>query len=283
MKTTNTLKFLVFSLSLLSVALTGCGQKTQEQSSETKITGGVTVPRSQFPAVVALNLTSELGSFACTGTFVSHYQVITAAHCAEGIKSAQANLYNGKKLKALSWSYNKNYPSLQNADLAVINFTPRSAPATVAIGSQPAAGNAFTIVGFGNTTISPYYYVKLDQEGNLLAKLWEHTGSDGRLREGINTIDEVTDGLISFVGEMTNTNRNKGNAGASTGDSGGPMLVNGKLVGVTSFGKPDLGEPELFREDDEGAIFRLPVKEVKTSYIDLNSESSQEFLNLNNL
>lgn len=69
----------------------GCGP-VDHQSSEAKIYGGTKVAEGGWPSTVAL---VESGSTYCSGTAVTPNIVITAAHCAEGMRPANVSVYLG--------------------------------------------------------------------------------------------------------------------------------------------------------------------------------------------
>jgi hypothetical protein len=99
----------------------------------------------------------------------------------------------------------------------------------------PRPGDQLTIVGYG------------------LNDLRTRSGA-GRKRVGTNTVTRVSSGMIQFQAYQ-----GERKAVSGSGDSGGPLFINGKLAGVTSGGAHFGG----FKE---------------SMYVDLSSQMSQAFL-----
>ena len=132
-----------------------------------------------------------------------------------------------------------------------------SAPAISPISVEaPKVGEAFTIVGYGNNMNF------IDNSGVL------NGAGAGVKRAGSNRISKVSGGMISFAG-LTGTVEIEGmEAGqyvsSGSGDSGGPMFVNDKLVGITSGGG--------LSQTQDGIEIAISL------YVDLNSPQSKQFL-----
>lgn len=262
--------------SSLLLGLVACGQMNDTQeTSETKVTNGLKAS-GEFPSVILLQFsTGGYGSSICTGTFVNDAQVVTAAHCVYDIlkngRTASSmtftkTLANGRsqRVTAVSLKYHPGYTvvpgKLSNHDLAVVTFPRNSAPATTPLYPQtPSVGQKFTIVGFG---VNDYQYDAAGQQ----------TGSgSGTKRKGENEIYQVEDGMIKFYGVPTASDPTvaQGQAAASgSGDSGGPLLIDGSLAAVTSGG--GLAQAT----DEEGRSFTVKV----SNYVDLNETSNADFL-----
>jgi secreted trypsin-like serine protease len=262
--------------SSLLLGLVACGQTNDTQeTSETKVTNGLKAS-GEFPSVILLQFsTGGYGSSICTGTFVNDAQVVTAAHCVYDIlkngRTASSmtftkTLANGRsqRVTAVSLKYHPGYTvvpgKLSNHDLAVVTFPRNSAPATTPLYPQtPSVGQKFTIVGFG---VNDYQYDAAGQQ----------TGSgSGTKRKGENEIYQVEDGMIKFYGVPTASDPTvaQGQAAASgSGDSGGPLLIDGSLAAVTAGG--GLAQAT----DEEGRSFTVKV----SNYVDLNEVSNADFL-----
>jgi hypothetical protein len=102
----------------------------------------------------------------------------------------------------------------------------------------------------------------------------EQTGQgSGTKRKGQNKIVEVREGMIRFYGVPTATDRNvpQGFESASgSGDSGGPLLIDGALAGTTAGG----GLAQV--RDREGRMSTVKVSQ----YVDLHEPSNEEFLRM---
>ena len=210
-------------------------------------------------------------SAICTGTFINDYQVVSAAHCVEGVEAINIYERNGASgfneiAKATSFKAHPQYVSADNTasyDVSVITFPANSSSYTSKVAlTAPKAGDKFTIVGFGNNVIER----KL-KDGQLI-----QTGSTYK-RKGTNVIKELEDGQILFKGYLSEEEARAAGvtigseSAAAGGDSGGPMFdEQGDIIGVTSHGR--------ISADDDGNI-----TEVITSYVDLTSSTSVSFLN----
>lgn len=264
--TTKALKFLAPALIALAVN-TACGSGSAENSAS-KVTNGVTISGSTFPSTVLLVTVGAQGESICTGTFVNDSQVVTAGHCVENLSKTKPNLLvateiNGRTVpfaKAVSWVRNPSYTFAQGVspyDLAVINFPANSAPAISPIATEaPKVGEAFTIVGYGNNKNF------IDNSGVL------NGAGAGVKRAGSNRISQVAGGMISFAG-LTGAVEVEGMepgqyVSSGSGDSGGPMFVGNKLVGITSGGG--------LSQTQDGIEIAISL------YVDLNSPLSKQFL-----
>ncbi len=261
----------LFALALAAASY-GCGGH-KDAVSAVRVTNGLNA-NGAFPAVVALRLEAGRVSGTCTGTFVNDSQVVTAAHCvydlAEAGSPASAIKFvheqsdgTVEEIDAMRFAHHPDFVNnpavLNNHDIAVITFPAGSAPAVVSFQvKRPTVGQKFTIVGFG---LNDY---DRDRYGNQV-------GSGGGIkRMGTNEIERISNGMIEFTGVPTARDRSvpQGQRVASgSGDSGGPMFIDDKLVATTS----------------GGGLVSLPVnghfKTVKaSSYVDLTLPTNIEFL-----
>ena len=262
----------------VSFSLFACGAPdNSESSSQIKVTNGVSA-EGEFPSVVMLHISSTDNSASiCTGTFVNSSQIVTAAHCiydnlqdgGKAIKSVAFVKRNGdgsnSRIYATGRIYRPEYTHQEQAvngrDVAVITFPANSAPAITPLYKKtPVIGTVFTIVGYG---LNDYHY---SADGTQIG-----TGS-GTKRKGQNEVRSVSsDGLISFYGvsSATAVNFEAGlNVASGSGDSGGPLLINGSLAAVTS------GGGLAKSTDEEGA--EVVMKSSK--YVNLNHPDNMAFL-----
>jgi secreted trypsin-like serine protease len=254
----------ILGTGLLASALIGCGSSAH--NSETKVTNGREIGESTHPSVVLLVMQTDEGQGICTGTFVNDSQIVSAGHCVEGLDAANPALYvvtinaQGQYVataKAVNFVRHPSYNirlGVSPYDVSVINFKADTAPAVSALATRaPSAGDTLTIVGYGNNVN------EFDRWGDL-------TGSGaGVKRVGTNTVDSVSGGFIHFLGlPEANGKMDLGTLVSSgSGDSGGPLFVNGKLAGITSGGG--------LRSDGRGGY-------VATSkYVDINSRYVKSF------
>ncbi len=249
----------------ITAVLVGCGSPQDTSRSAVKVTNGRDVRESDYAATVLLVMQLPEGQAICTGTFVNDSQVVTAGHCVEGLDETAPEMYYATKVngslkavaKAVSYQRNPSYSidlGVSPYDVSVITFPANTAPATVALAtSSPRAGDTFTIVGYGNNE-------------NFL-KSGELSGSGaGVKRAGSNTVSSVKDGFINFVG-LPGRDSSTGTGklvSSGSGDSGGPLYVNGRLAGITSGGG--------LRPARDGSYVAVSF------YVDINNSSQRSFL-----
>lgn len=229
--------------------LFGCGPHNEEASFPF-ITNGKTIGKIVFPEVVKLHKSLDSGFKIghCTGTFVSDRIILTASHCAKGevdevgfVKDANVS-YKAQKptrvfrnVKWIDGGEDRN-----KYDLALLEFAEPLSKTWLKIRSTPAqTGDAITIVGFG------------------VVNMKNRSGAD-RKRMGENVIKNRAEGVLAFEGVASGDTLDGTNAASGDGDSGGPMLIDGDLVGVTSNG--------VLKEDTKISF-----------YTDLHSEYSEKF------
>lgn len=87
----NKLSHSLVSCALMAVISVACGEAGQ-QTSESKVYGGNAVAKGAWQSTVAL---SSGRSMYCSGTAISPYVVISAAHCAVGKKPSSVTVYTG--------------------------------------------------------------------------------------------------------------------------------------------------------------------------------------------
>jgi secreted trypsin-like serine protease len=263
--------------SSLLISLMACGSpEDMQDNSETKVTNGKAVATTEFPSVILLRFSMGYSTSICTGTFVNDSQVVTAAHCVydliKGGYSTSAMTFDKKlsngssqRIAATDLEYHPGYTvvpgRLSNHDLAVVTFPRYSAPATTKLYPRtPSVGQAFTIVGYG---VNDYDYNSSGQQTG--------TNGSGVKRKGDNTIDQVSGGFIKFTGVPSSTAPGKAlgvDSASGSGDSGGPLLINGALAAVTAGGALTQGR------DDSGKTVTMKV----SNYVDLNESSNKDFL-----
>lgn len=232
-----------FVLILLAVkVLSGCINPDSKDSSINVLKGPI-ASLNDAPWIAALN-----GKVYCTGVFIDSRTVLTAAHCVD--KADQVRLWHfdssGKvieKIKATSakiWLHPKWIVGATNfsrfsaeSDLAVVHFLEdqsnnfiKFAPPND-IRSETVLANFF---GFGESDDGPW----------------------GQLRQGRNMVK-----LYSSILQSVPTNGLP--TSINFGDSGGPLLSSGGLIGISS------------------TFF--PEREIKIAYfVNLTSDSSRSFL-----
>lgn len=211
----------------LAMLLNAC-QSHESQDSSLKVTSGAEIGNDEYPAVVRISL----GNSSCTASFISEDILLTAAHCVH-------NKAFAKDVKVFMHPLYISSGEANRADLALIKLPKKASESVLRIAPRaPNEGDPITIVGFGLS----------DAANNLSA---------GVKRKGDNTLRNRANGLLVFSGLVRGANDGVNSASAS-GDSGGPMLLDGRQVGVTSAG--------TIKGNTKFSI-----------YVDLHSEDSKNF------
>lgn len=254
-------------LAFYTILLLVCNSCKHSENSENKITNG-RLTRG-YPAVEKISIVQDdLGSlqnFTCTGTWVSKNTMLTAAHCVNELGRNGKVRVNGRVAHTVlinDYYSLDDFFGINKYDLAVLIFGTRSQREFVSVSSKAIKNTqSFEIVGFGHTAKASWDEINERCSGkstesaarkceqNVMGK------GDGRKYFGENNADYVDD-MIYFSGVLKKGEVLPGRDVLSgSGDSGGPMLVDGEIVGVTSGGFPST-----------------------SMYVNLHSESSQRLL-----
>lgn len=260
---------------IASVFLLGCQPQATDPSS-TKVTNGLQT--NNYPAVQLV----RGNGYICTGTFVSPRTLITAGHCVNRASSTGdvgvVSRISGRLEKSTKLIIGNYETELNNgvnySDLSIVLFgndvVPESDIATVA-SRAPAIGSTLTIVGYGNNV--NYSAAEVDsqikncmQRGNNAVFCSENARrgeGSGTKRMGTNTVAALRGGMITFYGvNRTTTGVTSGTQVSSgSGDSGGPMFVNGELVGVTSGGTDTISQYVNLNSYTSQALLRRALSE----------------------
>ncbi|KAM7348081.1 serine protease SP24D-like [Cochliomyia hominivorax] len=200
-----------------------------------RIVGGKNAYEGQFPYQVSLR---RNGSHTCGGSIISRNFVLTAAHCV-GTYDNEGNYYvydskvftirigttdrfqGGTLMKIAEIITHEDYGNFLN-DVALLRveepiiFSDNIQPISLATTEVPV-GEKVVISGWG----------RLKQGGDLPQKLqWNELTVISRI-ECKEKINMDSDSLICLAHEPNN--------GACNGDSGGPAIYNGEVVGIAGF------------------------------------------------
>jgi len=231
---------------LLTLSIFGLLPSIQGQD---KIIGGSTTTIDKAPYAVYMRYD---GSYRCDGTLIRTTKVLSAAHCVkdeqlkntlpasgfiihagtsylsnEGMKSSVAQI-------AVSGNFNKD--NSLTYDVSILTLTnPLTGPniAIAPLCSSPmSSGDTVKVLGWGLT------------DGDV------NSPSNQLRAVMLNTITDDSCDNVYGNGAITQTMMCCANPGKGTchGDSGGPLMKNGEVCGIVSWGDPTCksGYPSVF-------------------------------------
>ena len=245
------------ALAGLAAAPAGAAQERGPRA-KASVVGGQSAPAGAYPWMVAL-------SRGCGGTLIAPDRVLTAGHCVEGMRVADAHLfvsaytrkkggytYDGRSVKAIEVATHPDYRSIDDGgpanDVAVLKLAQPLTDvqpvrlATLAEAPMFSGGSEATVIGWGVT--------RTDLRSAPLATSLRQGGlrilSDASC-DRVYGEDDTYRRTVMLCARSRDADR-RPNTSPCVGDSGGPLVIGDLQVGIVSFGIScgALNEPTVF-------------------------------------
>lgn len=208
----------VFKSVLLGAAAASMAFLGTGAASAAPVAGGGASPNivggtksAPTPWAVQLIFQRNGGNYGCTGEAISADWVLTAGHCVKGDTGMQVYYSNVTPARGENVVVDKFYSQPGN-DVALVHLSqshPLSSYPTMTDGYQINTADAALIMGYGhraNDAVSDGLY---QAKQKLLGSSSDTAGGPAIHTQGVD-------------------------GSANSGDSGGPLIVGGKIVGVAS-------------------------------------------------
>ncbi len=199
------------------------------------IFGGQDAGENEFPSQVSLE---ENGAHICGASLLSSTQILTAAHCVQNVPKGNLSVRTGSihrdraKMTAAVKGV-RIHPSYRkltsNHDLAILTLSKpvSGTPAELAQDkSVYRPGKMGTMVGWGQVNVNGPLQTRLRK---VTLPIISNERCAEIFGETSKTVEKTTDSMVC-ISPADKTQRKSG----GSGDSGGPLFINGKLAGVFS-------------------------------------------------
>jgi secreted trypsin-like serine protease len=238
---------------LLASSGLSAGRASAGATARSSILGGHRADPADWPFAVALYFK---GSFICSGSVITSTEVLTAAHCARGLRIARMRVVTGRpvlrdhsvgqKIKVVAKEVHPDYAVTARHDVAVLTLAePTTAPpVTLADETEDAT---YTVPG---TPLRVAGYGARDQLGfrlpGFLKETTETVRSNRRCRRVYSK--RFFSGKTMICAQGRRIPRARGvRTQICSGDSGGPLVADTpagvRQVGVVSFAGLFCGDP----------------------------------------
>ncbi|MBQ1445494.1 MAG: serine protease [Renibacterium sp.] len=230
-------KAALFGMIALGLVFTGTSTAGAASTPSPRIVGGDTASISDYPAIVAVNKAN--GGNWCGGTLLAANKVLTAAHCVDGktpsffsVNGGSANRTGGPNsstVKSIWMAPDYNGSTFEN-DYAVLTLNTNFSGPVATLETNPAvyaAGTNATVLGWGTTASgSSNYQSKLRK---VDVPITSDSACASAYPQGSSKGTYYNDSMVcaGFA---------QGGKDSCQADSGGPLVINGRLVGVVSWG-----------------------------------------------
>ncbi|WP_329059566.1 S1 family peptidase [Amycolatopsis sp. NBC_01480] len=207
------------------------------------VVGGEKASLAEYPYAVYLE--DDHGTQYCGGTIISRSAIVTAAHCATAVDAAKVRVVAGREDRrddtgislAVSrvWQHPRFTAVGKGDDVAVMTVRGRLPGSAADLGRDEglyAAGTKATVLGWGRVADG-------GERSDYLRRAVVPVMGDAGCRTGY---PEHSPSSMLCAGYP------EGGIDACKGDSGGPLVVDGRLIGIVSYGdgcaKP--GKPGVY-------------------------------------
>ncbi|KAJ8683977.1 hypothetical protein QAD02_019769 [Eretmocerus hayati] len=206
-----------------------------------KIVNGTTVSIKEVPFQVSLQ---QWGRHFCGGSILNHYYIITAAHCVNGKKPTMLKIIVGTENNRKADQVYVPQEIIAHKEYTPLLFY-KNDIALIKLKSPLKYSNVVQPVTL------PKPHAKIPAQSPAIVSGWGRLGGDSRsgsdilrkaqiwITDPINCIKAMSVRKVKIHPTQLCANDPTMRKGHCNGDSGGPLTVNGTLVGIVSWSVKD--------------------------------------------